>query len=483
VKLDNACELRDAVNDGRVTAVEVAKAACARMQSADPILKAFVAVDTVRALACAAEVDRAVQSGKSMPLAGVPVAVKDNICTRGLATTCCSRILEGFLPPYDATAAGRLERAGAIIVGKTNCDEFAMGSSTENSALQVTRNPYDLERVAGGSSGGSAVAVAAGMAAVALGSETGGSVRQPASFCGVYGLKPTYGRISRYGLVAFASSLDCIGPFAHNPRDLALLLSVIAGWDEHDATSSSVPVPDCLAALDEPFAGLRIGVPREYFGAGLDGDVREAVGQALRNAEALGCSLTEVSMPHTEYAIADYYIIAPAEASSNLARYDGVRYGFRAAGADDLGLMYQRSRSAGFGPEVKRRIMIGTYALSSGYYEAYYGRALRVRTLIRRDFDRAFENVDLLLAPVSPTAAFRIGEKTEDPLQMYLSDIYTVTANLAGVPALSLPIGFTPAGLPVGLQIIAGRFQEAVLLRFAEAYAKAFPVTAPALKV
>jgi aspartyl-tRNA(Asn)/glutamyl-tRNA(Gln) amidotransferase subunit A len=483
VKLDNACDIRDAVNAGQVSAVEVAGAACARMESADPMLGAFVAVHTDRVLARAAEVDRAVRSGKSMPLAGVPVAVKDNICTRGFATTCCSRILEGFQPPYDATTVERLERAGAVIVGKTNCDEFAMGSSTENSAFQVTRNPYDRERVAGGSSGGSAVAVAARMAAVALGSETGGSVRQPASFCGVCGLKPTYGRISRYGLVAFASSLDCIGPFADNPRDLALVLSVIAGWDEHDATSSSVPVQDYLAALDEPFAGLRVGVPREYFGAGLDPDVRKTVEQALHNAEALGCSLREVSMPHSEYAIADYYIIAPAEASSNLARYDGVRYGFRAAGAEDLSLMYQRSRSAGFGPEVKRRIMIGTYALSSGYYEAYYGRALRVRTLIRRDFDRAFENVDVLLAPVSPTAAFKIGEKTEDPLQMYLSDIYTVTANLAGVPALSLPCGFTPAGLPVGLQVIAGRFQEAVLLRFAEAYAKAFPVSAPPFKI
>jgi aspartyl-tRNA(Asn)/glutamyl-tRNA(Gln) amidotransferase subunit A len=483
VKLDNVCAIRDAVNARRVTALAVAEAACARIAAADPALGAFVAVNAERVLSRAAEIDRLANSAGPLALAGVPIAVKDNICTRALATTCCSRILEGFLPSYDATVIDRLERAGALILGKTNCDEFAMGSSTENSAFRATRNPYDLDRVAGGSSGGSAAAVAAGMAAAALGSETGGSVRQPASFCGVWGLKPTYGRVSRYGLVAFASSLDCIAPMAQNARDLALLMSVIAGRDEYDATSAAVPVPDYAAALDRPFDGLRVGIPREYFGSGLDRDVRDVMERALRNAEDLGCNLEEVSLPHSEYAIADYYIIAPAEASSNLARYDGVRYGFRARGIADLGAMYRQSRSEGFGPEVKRRIMIGTYALSSGYYEAYYGRALRVRTLIRRDFDRVFEKVDALLTPVSPTAAFKVGERTADPLQMYLSDIYTVTANLAGVPALSLPCGFTPAGLPVGLQVVADRFQESTMLRFAEAYSKAYPVISPALKI
>jgi aspartyl-tRNA(Asn)/glutamyl-tRNA(Gln) amidotransferase subunit A len=483
VELDSAWAIRDAVNAGRASAVEVAKAALARVEAADPTLHAFVTVKPERVLARAAEVDGLARTSGGLPLAGVPVAVKDNICTRHLRTTCCSKILENFMPPYNATAVERMERAGAVVIGKTNCDEFAMGSSTENSAFQTTRNPYDLERVAGGSSGGSAVAVAAGMAALALGSETGGSVRQPASFCNALGLKPTYGRISRYGLVAFASSLDCIGPFAHNPRDLALLLSVIAGRDEHDSTSAPVPVPDYVSEMSKPVAGMRIGVPKEYFGSGLDPAVRTIIEEGQRNAEALGCALIEVSMPHTEYAVADYYIIAPAEASSNLARYDAVRYGYRAPDQQDLSEMYTRSRSAGFGAEVKRRIMIGTYALSSGYYEAYYGRAMRVRTLIKRDFEKAFEKVDALLAPVSPTPAFRIGEKIHDPLEMYLSDIYTVTANLAGVPSLSLPCGFTPAGLPVGLQILTRQFAESALLRFAEAYAQAFPVAAPPRRV
>ena len=481
--LKSAKNIRDAVNAGRESAAEVARAALGRIEAADRTLGAFITVDRERVLARAAEVDRLVQASGALPLAGVPVAVKDNICTRHLRTTCCSKILDNFSPPYNATVIERLELAGAVIIGKANCDEFAMGSSTENSAYQITRNPYDPGRVAGGSSGGSAAAVAAGMAALALGSETGGSVRQPASFCNVLGMKPTYGRVSRYGLVAFASSLDCIGPFAHSPRDLALLLSVIAGHDPHDATSAPVPVPDYLSEMSRPVAGMRIGIPREYFGAGLDPAVRTIVDRALRNAEALGCSLVDVSMPHTEYAIADYYIIAPAEASSNLARYDAVRYGFRAPRPADLPDMYRQSRSAGFGAEVKRRIMIGTYALSSGYYEAYYGRAMRVRTLIRQDFEKAFEKVDALVTPVSPTPAFKIGEKTQDPLEMYLSDIYTVTANLSGVPALSLPCGFTPAGLPVGLQVMTNRFEESAILRFAEAFMQACPVAAPPLKV
>jgi aspartyl-tRNA(Asn)/glutamyl-tRNA(Gln) amidotransferase subunit A len=363
VDLKSALNIRDAVNAGRTSAVAVARAALARIEAADGTLGAFITVDKEQVLARAAEVDRRARASGALPLAGVPVAVKDNICTRHLRTTCGSKILDDFRPPYHATAVERLEQAGAVIIGKANCDEFAMGSSTENSAYQITRNPYDLERVAGGSSGGSAAAVAAGMATLALGSETGGSVRQPASFCNVLGMKPTYGRVSRYGLVAFASSLDCIGPLAHSARDLALLLSVIAGHDPRDATSAPVPVPDYLSEMSRPVTGMRMGIPREYFGAGLDPAVRTVVDRALRKAEALGCALVEVSMPHTEYAIADYYIIAPAEASSNLARYDAVRYGFRAPRPADLPDMYRQSRSAGFGAEVKRRIMIGTYAL------------------------------------------------------------------------------------------------------------------------
>ncbi|HYK90681.1 MAG TPA: Asp-tRNA(Asn)/Glu-tRNA(Gln) amidotransferase subunit GatA [Acidobacteriota bacterium] len=484
MNLTCAFEIGEAVNHKKVSAVEVAESALARIEAVDSALRAFITVERERVLARAGEVDRRVASGESgMPLAGVPVAVKDNICTRNLRTTCGSRILESYIPPYSATAIERLERAGAVVIGKANCDEFAMGSSTENSAFQVTRNPYDLGRVAGGSSGGSAVAVASGMATLALGSETGGSVRQPASFCSVLGLKPTYGRISRYGLVAFASSLDNIGPIATNPRDMALLLSVIAGRDEHDSTSAPVPVPEYTAQVGMSVRGMRLGIPKEYFGEGLDPEVRSIIEAALSNAKSLGCELKEVSLPHTAYAIADYYIIAPAEASSNLARYDAVRYGFRVPDPQDLSEMYKRSRSIGFGAEVKRRIMIGTYALSSGYYEAYYGRAMRVRTLIKRDFEKAFETVDALLTPVSPTPAFKIGEKVDDPLAMYLSDIYTVTANLAGIPALSLPCGFAAEGLPVGLQIIGNQFQEGTVLRFAEAYFRGFPVTSPKLKV
>jgi aspartyl-tRNA(Asn)/glutamyl-tRNA(Gln) amidotransferase subunit A len=484
VNLKSASEIREAVSQKKASAVEMAKAALARIEAADSVIRAFITVEPERVLARAREVDRLVgRSESNLPLAGVPIAVKDNICTRDLRTTCGSKILEDFIPPYNATAIERLERAGAVVIGKANCDEFAMGSSTENSAFQVTRNPFDLERVAGGSSGGSAVAVATGMAPLALGSETGGSVRQPASFCNVLGLKPTYGRISRYGLVAFASSLDNIGLFATTPRDMAVLLSIIAGRDEHDATSAPVPVPDYAAEIGRSVRGMRLGIPREYFGAGLDLAVKSIIDAALRNAESLGCELVEVSLPHTEYATADYYIIAPAEASSNLARYDAVRYGYRVSDPQDLSEMYKRSRSFGFGAEVKRRIMIGTYALSSGYYEAYYGRAMRVRTLIKHDFERAFGGVDALLTPVSPTPAFRIGEKVDDPLAMYLSDIYTVTANLAGIPALSLPCGFTPQGLPVGLQIIGNQFQEGTVLRLAEAYFQAFPVAPPPLKV
>ena len=476
--LRNAHAIRDAVNSGKIAARDVVEAALKQIESADGELGGFLTLAPELARERADSIDRSVKD-HALPLAGVPVAIKDNICTRNLRTTCGSKILEHYIPPYSATAIERLEKAGAIVIGKANCDEFAMGSSTENSAFNVTRNPYDRERVSGGSSGGSAVSVAAGMTPLALGSETGGSVRQPASFCNVVGLKPTYGRISRYGLVAYASSLDCISPLANNPRDIALLLAYIAGRDERDSTSAPVPVPDYLAELDRPVRGMRLGIPREFFGEGLDPEVKSIIEAAIRNAGSLGCELIEVSLPHTEYAIADYYIIAPAEASSNLARYDGVRYGYRVPAPEDLLDMYKRTRSEGFGEEVKRRIMIGTYALSSGYYEAYYGRAMRVRTLIKRDYDRAFEKVDALLSPVSPTPAFKIGEKISDPLSMYLSDIYTVTANLAGIPALSVPCGFTRGGLPVGLQMLANQFQEGTLLRLAESYSRAFPAAHP----
>jgi len=474
--LRDAHEIRDAVNSGKISALEVAESALKRIEDLDGTLGAFLTVDPGKVEVRAAEIDRQVRQ-KALPLAGVPIAVKDNICTRNLRTTCGSKILEHYIPPYSATVIDRLENAGAVIIGKANCDEFAMGSSTENSAFKATRNPYDLDRVSGGSSGGSVVAVAAGMASLGLGSETGGSVRQPASFCSVIGLKPTYGRVSRYGLVAYASSLDCISPIANNPKDIALLLAHIAGRDEHDATSAPVPVPDYVAELDTPLRRMRLGIPKEFFGEGLDPEVRSIIEAGIRNAGSLGWELTEVSLPHTQYAIADYYIIAPAEASSNLARYDGVKYGYRTPAPEDLLDMYKRTRSEGFGEEVKRRIMIGTYALSSGYYEAYYGRAMRVRTLIKRDYDRAFEKVDALLSPVSPTPAFKIGEKISDPLSMYLSDIYTVTANLAGIPSLSVPCGFTEGGLPVGLQILANQFQEATLLRLAKAYTEAFPLS------
>lgn len=478
MELRDAHAIRDAVNSGRISASEVAEAAIKRIEEADGDLGGFLTVDRARVLERAEAVDQSVR-GRALPLAGVPVAVKDNICTRNLRTTCGSKILERYIPPYSATVIERLENAGAVVIGKTNCDEFAMGSSTENSAFKITRNPFDHKRVAGGSSGGSAVAVAAGMTALALGSETGGSVRQPASFCGVVGLKPTYGRISRYGLVAYASSLDCVSPIANNPKDIALLLAQIAGRDERDSTSAPVPVPDFLAEMEKPVQGMRLGIPKEFFGEGLDPEVKAIIEDGIRNSGSLGCELVEVSLPHTEYAIADYYIIAPAEASSNLARYDGVRYGYRVPAPEDLLDMYKRTRSEGFGAEVKRRIMIGTYALSSGYYEAYYGRAMRVRTLIKSDYDRAFEKVDALLSPVSPTPAFKIGEKISDPLSMYLSDIYTVTANLAGIPALSVPCGFTRDGLPVGLQMLANQFQEGALLRLAQSYMQAFPATRP----
>ena len=482
MNLADAHAIQKAVNSGEISAREVAEQALERIKAVDGKLSAFLNVSAEKVLERASAIDKSVRE-RALPLAGVPVAVKDNICTRNMTTTCGSKMLEHYVSPYNATAVERLERAGAIVIGKTNCDEFAMGSSTENSAFGPARNPYDLDRVPGGSSGGSAVAVAAEMATLALGSETGGSVRQPASFCNIVGLKPTYGRISRYGLVAFASSLDCIAPVGNSPKDIALFLSQIAGRDEHDSTSSTVEVPDYLSEINRPVQGMKLGIPKEFFGEGLDPEVRLIIEKGIQNAASMGCELVEVSLPHTRYAIADYYIIAPAEASSNLARYDGVRYGYRVESPADLQDMYKRTRSEGFGAEVKRRIMVGTYALSSGYYEAYYGRAMRVRTLIKRDYDQAFGRVDALLSPVSPTPAFKIGEKASDPLAMYLSDIYTVTANLAGIPALSLPCGYTSNGLPVGLQILANQFEEGKLLRLADAYMQTFPVPKSGRKV
>jgi aspartyl-tRNA(Asn)/glutamyl-tRNA(Gln) amidotransferase subunit A len=442
----------------------------ARIERENPRLNAYLALSPERAFAQADRVDQMVSRGEELPaLAGLPLAVKDVLATRGVPTTCGSRILEGYRPPYDATAVDRLERAGAVVLGKTNCDEFAMGSSNENSAYGPVGNPAAPGRVPGGSSGGSAAAVAAGLAVAALGTDTGGSVRQPASFCGISALMPTYGRVSRYGLVAFASSLDRIGPMTSNVADAAALLAVIAGRDPRDATSANVPVPDYLAEIEKPVAGLRVGVPREYFAEGIDPEVRAKVEEGIQAVEKLGCQLVELSMPHTEYAVATYYLIATAEASSNLARYDGVRYGVRAP-ADSLAEMYRKTRGRGFGAEVKRRIMLGTYALSAGYYEAYYLKAQKARTLIARDFQEAFEKVDLMVTPTSPIPPFPLGERTADPLAMYLADIFTVTGSLAGVPGVSIPCGTTSQGLPVGLQIFGPHFGEARVLGLARAF-------------
>jgi aspartyl-tRNA(Asn)/glutamyl-tRNA(Gln) amidotransferase subunit A len=424
------------------------------------------------ALEAAAAADERWRRGAALgPLDGVPIAVKDLFCTRGVRTTCGSRILEQFVPPYDATVVARLRAAGAVLLGKANMDEFAMGSSTEHSAFKLTRNPWDLARVPGGSSGGSAAAVAGALAAGSFGTDTGGSIRQPAAFCGVVGVKPTYGRVSRYGMIAFASSLDQAGPFAWEVRDAALLLQAIAGHDPYDATSLEAPVPDYTASLGESIRGLRIGVPDEYFTSGVDAEVEEAVRRAIDVLGKAGAQVGRVSLPMTPYGLAAYYLIAPAEASSNLARYDGVKYGLRAAGKD-LVDMYGRTRAAGFGPEVKRRIMLGTYALSAGYYDAYYGKAQKVRTLVRADFVKAFGAVDLVVGPTTPSVAFKHGEK-EDPIAMYLNDVFTIPASLAGLPALSMPCGFNRAGLPIGLQLIARPLEEGTMLKAAHAYEQA----------
>ena len=478
---DTLRHLRDQVQNGSRTAVSVCEDALARIMTRDDALHAFRTVVGERALARAAVIDRHPDRSR-LPLAGVPVAVKDNICTAGVKTTAASKILEHFVPPYDATVVARLETAGAVIVGKTNLDEFAMGSSTENSAFGPTRNPWDRDRVPGGTSGGSAVAVAARMTPLALGSDTGGSIRQPAAFCGVVGLKPSYGRVSRYGLIAHASSLDQIGPLATTTEDVAIALGVLAGGDPSDATSSHASVPDYLSALKADAKGLRIGVPRTLLADGVDPEVARAFESALASFRDAHAVLVEVELPYAGAAIPVYYLVSTAEASSNLARYDGVRYGLRAGGGatggamhDDLRAMYGQTRAAGFGPEVKRRIMLGTYVLSAGYYDAYYLKAQKVRTLIRRDYEQAFAAVDVVAMPTSPTPAYRLGEKLSDPLQMYLGDIFTVSANLTGLPAISVPCGITAGGLPIGIQLTGRPFDEATLLGAAHAFERHTP--------
>ena len=452
----------------KATAYEIIQDIFNQIDKVDNLIKAFLVVEREEALKKAQEIDKKVKNGEKIPpLAGVAVAVKDIIATQGTETTCGSKILKGFIPPYDATVINRLKDAGAIIIGKTNMDEFAMGSSTENSAFGPTHNPWDLERVPGGSSGGSSAAVAADETFVALGTDTGGSVRQPASLCGMVGLKPTYGRVSRYGLVAYASSLDQIGPITKDVTDCALIMKVISGYDKMDSTSVNLGVPDYLKSCQAGIKDLKIGVPKEYFIEGIDREVKDALDKALKIFEKLGARIEEVSLPHTEYSLPTYYLIATAEASSNLARYDGVQYGYRTEDYEDLSSMYQKTRSEGFGSEVKRRIMLGTYALSSGYYDAYYLKAQKVRTLIKEDFDKAFSKYDILITPTSPTPAFKLNEKVSDPLTMYLSDIYTIPINLAGIPAISLNCGYSKNNLPIGLQIIGKHFSEETILRAA----------------
>ena len=464
-------ETRDAIRSKSVCSREWIDRALNRIQKTEPLVRALVSYDGDRAMDLAERIDERVQRSEPVgELAGVPVLVKDNMCTRFGRTTCSSRILESFEAPYDAHVIEKLEAADAIIIGKTNLDEFAMGSSTENSAFEVTRNPWNLDHVPGGSSGGSAAAVAASMVAAALGSDTGGSIRQPASFCGVAGLKPTYGRVSRYGLVAYGSSLDQIGPITRDIPDMALLLGITAGKDQRDSTSVDRPVPDYLAALDKPLDNLTIGYAEEYFGEGLDSEVRAAIEAAIDVYKAAGATVKTIHLPHMKYAIACYYLIVTAEASSNLARYDGVHFGHRTAQPKDYIDVYCSSRQEGFGDEVRRRIMLGTYALSSGYYDAYYLKAQKVRTLVQRDFEAAFKEVDAIACPASPTPAIRIGEKIDDPLAMYLLDVYTVSANLAGIPAISMPCGFTQRGLPIGLQLMGPHFAEDKLLRIAHEY-------------
>ncbi len=464
-------EIHKLYESGDAKPSEIVRSAVEKIEADNDRLNAYLTVNREASLKLAEAMDADIQSAvKEKPLAGIPVAIKDNMCVAGVRTTCGSRILGNYLPPYTATAVKKLEAAGAIIVAKTNLDEFAMGGSTENSAFGTVRNPVNTDYVPGGSSGGSAVAVAAGHVPVSLGSDTGGSIRQPASFCGIIGLKPTYGRVSRFGLVAYASSLDQIGPFANSAKDAARMLQVISGHDRHDSTSANVEVPNFLSALTGDIKGLRVGVPPECFGEGLDAEVKASVETAINKLKERGAEIVEVHLPHTKYVVAVYYLIATAEASSNLARFDGVRYGHRTEEASSLSDLYRRTRDEGFGAEVKRRIMLGTFALSSGYYDAYYEKAQRVRAMLVNDFDEAFKKCDVIATPTAPTPAFKIGEKSDDPLAMYLGDIYTVTINLAGVPAISVPCGVSSSGLPIGIQLIGNHFDEARLLNSAYAY-------------
>lgn len=459
--------LRELLLKKEVTSVEITGSVLARIKEVDHKVHAYITLTPEVALEQAGEADRILQKGEGGPLTGIPMSIKDVICTEGIRTTCASYILKDFVPIYDATVIRRLKEAGAVLLGKANMDEFAMGSSTENSAFHITRNPWHLDYIPGGSSGGSAAAVAADECIASLGSDTGGSIRQPAAHCGVVGLKPTYGMVSRYGLIAFASSLDQIGPLTKDVTDCTLVLNAIHGHDPLDSTSASRPQVDYTKALVKGIKGIKIGIPKEYFGPGLSPDVEKSVRNAIKVLSGLGAETVEISLPHTEYAVAAYYIIAPAEASSNLARYDGVKYGYRDDKAKELLEMYEKTRSRGFGTEVKRRIMLGTYALSSGYYDAYYKKASQVRTLIAEDFKKGFDRCDVMLTPVAPTPPFKIGEKVNDPLQMYLSDIFTIPANLAGLPAISVPCGFSTEGLPVGIQLLGNHFAEEKILQVA----------------
>ncbi|MFZ3089981.1 MAG: Asp-tRNA(Asn)/Glu-tRNA(Gln) amidotransferase subunit GatA [Nitrospirota bacterium] len=459
-------ELHEKLKNKEISAKELTESVFKRLSETEEKIKAYLTITKDEAQKETEEADKNIKSGNASPLTGIPLAIKDNICTDGIKTTCASRILESFIPPYDAAVITKLKKSGYILVGKTNMDEFAMGSSTENSAFGATRNPYDLDRVPGGSSGGSAAAVAADECIAALGSDTGGSIRQPAALCGIVGMKPTYGRVSRYGLVAFASSLDQIGPLTKDVADCAVMMNAISGHDPCDSTSANIPLPDFTKSLVKDVKGLKIGIPEEYFIEGIDKDVDKAVRDAIKLLEEAGAESVKIKLPNTGYAIATYYILATSEASSNLARYDGVKYGLRAEGKDLID-MYMETRAKGFGSEVKRRIMLGTYALSAGYYEAYYKKAQQVRTLIKMDFDEAFKKVDVIITPTTPTPAFKIGEKTHDPLQMYLSDIFTISVNLAGVPGASIPCGFTKDELPIGLQIIGRPFDEETIIKTA----------------
>jgi aspartyl-tRNA(Asn)/glutamyl-tRNA(Gln) amidotransferase subunit A len=464
-------ELQEKLKEGKTTALKITESVFQRIDAVEERVHSYIRLMKEEALASAAKADKDFKSGNIKSLTGIPIALKDIVCTKGITTTCGSHILHNFVPPYNATVVEKLAAAGAVFVGKANMDEFAMGSSTETSYFGPTRNPWDLERIPGGSSGGSAAAVAADECIASIGSDTGGSIRQPAALCGIVGLKPTYGRVSRFGLIAFASSLDQIGPFTKDVEDCAIMMNVLAGYDPKESTSVATEVPDYRQFVGRDIKGWKVGIPKEYFVEGIDSEVDSAIKKAIATIEKCGAKIVGISLPHTQYCLAVYYIIAPAEASSNLARYDGVKYGFRASGGDLLD-MYKKTRMQGFGAEVKRRIMIGTYALSAGYYDAYYKKASQVRALIKQDFEKAFKKCDVILTPTTPTPAFKIGEKTDNPWQMYLSDIFTISTNLAGIPGISVPCGFTAGGLPVGVQFLAGHFEEGKLIQIASAYEK-----------